>query len=882
VSLSTLSRRTWYLIMNSLIGAWLLGAAVVVVIHRFVPAGGWLMLHLLLLGAVSTAVLVWSQHFADTLLRRQAWGGRAFHAARLAAHTLGAATVVTGIVTATWPVVLAGGILLGVNAIVHAASLVAQGRGGLPARFAPLVRYYVYACLSLVVGVTLGVLLARASLPDDIQDRLTVAHLGANLLGWVGLTVIGTVILLWPTVLHTRVSETTDASAKAALPLLVTGVVVFVTGCLVGVTPVVAIGVVAYLAGFGLIVYEGVGSWRAAPPASYAGWTLAAAVGWLVACTAALGVIVVSAPNWTAAVDGLAWLVPPFAVGFAAQIVLGALSYLLPVVLGGGPFAARASAAVLDRGAMFRVLSINAGILLYLLPVPSLVKVVVSLFVFGVLLSFLILAVASIRAGVRAKGGPTVPADADQLRARGEPQQQKKIRHSGAVVVAIGALLLCTTVGVALDPASAGISTAVPGASVTPTGNTTTVQVSMKNMRFTPDLITVPAGDRLVIELTNSDDQVHDLVLESGVTSGRVPAGDTVSVDAGVIGGSLDGWCSIAGHRLMGMVMQVVVSGDAPADAPTDAPKPGAHHHEGSDGPSAAEDLDLMAEPPDGFEARDATLPPAPSATVHDITLTATEVEREVAVGVTQTLWTFNGTAPGPTIRGKVGDRFDVTLVNDGTIGHSIDFHAGAMAPDEPMRTIDPGESLTFSFTATRSGIWLYHCSTMPMSVHMANGMFGAVIIDPPGLAEVDREYVVLQSDLYLGPQGEPADVEKVVAKTPDLVVFNGYANQYRFDPLEAIVGERVRVWVLDAGPNLSSSFHVIGGQFDTVFSEGDYLLRNGGSTGTGGAQVLALQPAQGGFVELAFPEAGHYPFVTHVMSDAERGASGIFRVTDR
>ena len=110
-------------------------------------------------------------------------------------------------------------------------------------------------------------------------------------------------------------------------------------------------------------------------------------------------------------------------------------------------------------------------------------------------------------------------------------------------------------------------------------------------------------------------------------------------------------------------------------------------------------------------------------------------------------------------------------------------------------------------------------------------------------------------------------------------MVFNGYANQYAVRPLTARVGERVRVWVLDAGPNVGSSFHVVGGQFDTVFAEGDYLLRDGGSTGTGGSQVLDLGVAQGGFVELTFPEAGHYPFVSHIMSDAEKGARGVFSV---
>jgi nitrite reductase (NO-forming) len=863
-----MTRRAWYTIMNSLVALWMVAAAVVVVIHRFVPSGGWLMLHLLLLGAVSTAILVGRQRFADTLLRRAAWGGRAFHAVRLGAHTLGASAVVAGIMADAWALVLAGGIVVGANALVHAASLIAQGRGGLPARFAPLVRDYVFASLSLAAGVTLGVILARASLTAELHDRFTVAHLGANLLGWVGLTVIGTVILLWPTVLHTRVSETTDASARRALPMLVFAVLLFVAGSLVGVQALVALAVIAYLAGFALIVLEGIRSWRAAPATTYAGWSIAAATGWLLACTIALGTIVVFAPSWADAVDSLGWLVPPFAVGFAAQIVIGASSYLLPVVLGGGPFAARVSAAELDRAALFRVLLINGGIVVYLLPVPSLAKVVVSFVVFLALVVFLVLAVRAAMAGRRARGGPTIPADA-----AGRAQPGPK-RHSGSVLAAVGALILATTLGVALDPAAAGLPTYAPGPSVEATGNTTTVEVTMKDMRFTPDVIEVPAGDRLVIELSNIDDTIHDLVLENGTNSGRVPAGKSVTVDAGVISGDLDGWCSVAGHRQMGMVLTVVVAGgeDASADG---------HEHQQSDGPSAAEDVDLMADPGERFEARDAKLAPAASATVHDVTLSAEDVETEVSPGVTQQLWTFNGTAPGPTLRGKVGDTFNITLVNDGSIGHSIDFHAGSLAPDQPMRTIDPGERLTFSFTATRSGIWLYHCSTMPMSLHIANGMFGAVIIDPPGLDEVDREYLVVQSEYYLGPQGEPADAAKVLAKTPDLVVFNGYANQYQHDPLVAAVGETVRVWVLDAGPNLPSSFHVVGGQFDTVFAEGDYRLKSGGSTGTGGSQTLGLHPAQGGFVELVFPEAGHYPFVTHAMADAEHGASGIFHVTD-
>jgi len=194
------------------------------------------------------------------------------------------------------------------------------------------------------------------------------------------------------------------------------------------------------------------------------------------------------------------------------------------------------------------------------------------------------------------------------------------------------------------------------------------------------------------------------------------------------------------------------------------------------------------------------------------------------------------------------------------------------------MRTLAPGRSLVYRFTASSAGVWMYHCSSMPMSAHIANGMFGAVVIEPPGLPRVAHGYVLIQSELYLGPQGGSVDVDKLFADEPDAVVFNGYANQYDHRPLRARVGQRVRIWLLDAGPNRPMSFHVVGGQFDTTYAEGSYLLHGG----VGGSQALALQPGQGGFVELTFPQAGHYPFVSNVMIDAERGAHGVFAVSPR
>jgi nitrite reductase (NO-forming) len=291
--------------------------------------------------------------------------------------------------------------------------------------------------------------------------------------------------------------------------------------------------------------------------------------------------------------------------------------------------------------------------------------------------------------------------------------------------------------------------------------------------------------------------------------------------------------------------------------------------------------IDLSAAPGPGFQPYRAELPalePASGPVTRRVTMTVTDKQVEVAPGVTQTLWVYNGTAPGPVLHGRVGDTFVVRLVNDGDMGHSIDFHAGSLAPDEPMRTIAPGESLTYTFTAERSGIWMYHCSTMPMTAHIANGMYGAVVIEPPELPSVARSYVLVQGEYYLGPHDDGSvDETKIAEDRPDLVVFNGYANQYDHAPLAATVGERVRIWVLDAGPDRATSFHVVGGQFDTVWSEGRYLVDRSRDSGS---QALALAPAQGGFVELTFPEAGHYPFVSHYMIDAERGAHGLFDVT--
>ncbi|MFG3700764.1 multicopper oxidase domain-containing protein [Micromonospora sp. NPDC047620] len=450
------------------------------------------------------------------------------------------------------------------------------------------------------------------------------------------------------------------------------------------------------------------------------------------------------------------------------------------------------------------------------------------------------------------------------------PDPTTPIRPLGGVAVGLTLVLIAVLVGVAgqrLSTAPSDAGTTANG-SVPASGRTTTVSVVAQGMRFQPDRITVPSGDRLVIEVTNRDDRRHDLVLATGQRTAAIGRGATARLDAGVIGGPVAGWCSLPGHRQAGMTLTITTT-DTPA---------GTGHESGHTMPGAeVPRVDAMAAPAATFTARDAAAPTAPPGRLHKRELRVREVEREVAPGVRQKLWTFDGMVPGPVLRGKVGDTFEITLINDGTVDHGIDFHAGAVAPDEVMRPIDPGQRLTYRFTATRAGIWMYHCSTMPMLHHIGNGMYGAVIIDPPDLPKVDREYVLVQSELYLGGDGEPGDLTKMQAERPDAVVFNGYVAQYAHRPLPARAGERVRVWLLDAGPNRDSSFHVVGAQFDTVYREGRWESR---PADPGGAQVLSLTPAAGGFVETVFPEPGHYPFVSHAMVDAERGARGIFEVT--
>lgn len=272
--------------------------------------------------------------------------------------------------------------------------------------------------------------------------------------------------------------------------------------------------------------------------------------------------------------------------------------------------------------------------------------------------------------------------------------------------------------------------------------------------------------------------------------------------------------------------------------------------------------------------------PKAPAAlqgrTVN-VTLTVKEVLISIAPDVAYHAWTFNGTVPGPVIRVRQGQTIHFTLVNDGMMPHSIDFHAAQTPWNVNYQEVPVGKSFTFDWKANYPGVFMYHCGSPVVIYHMANGMYGAIIVDPAQGWTPAQEYVLVQSEFYTTqlPDGTfSADPDKLTSGIPDYVVFNGYANQYKASPIVAKAGERIRIFIVNAGPTLFSAFHVIGAIFSDTYADGNPANHMVGN------QTVTIPPGGGMVVELTIPQAGLYPFVTHSFADVGKGALGVLTVT--
>jgi len=256
------------------------------------------------------------------------------------------------------------------------------------------------------------------------------------------------------------------------------------------------------------------------------------------------------------------------------------------------------------------------------------------------------------------------------------------------------------------------------------------------------------------------------------------------------------------------------------------------------------------------------------------IEMTAQITDIEISRGVFYNAWTFNGTVPGPVLRVNEGDTLNFTLKNlDPSIPHSMDFHAVHTAPSKKFIDVMPNKQGTFTYPANTPGVFMYHCGTKPVLSHIANGMYGIIIVEPangyPTDHDIDREYTLVQSEWY-----KENDFESFLNNEPSYVVFNGDDFTLTEKPFLAKVGDKVRFYVNNAGPNEVSSLHIVGTVMDRVYLDGNpkNVLY--------GLQTLMLPASGGAVVEVTVTEEGYYPIVTHQFNHASKGAVAILRVT--
>ncbi|VEG75794.1 hypothetical protein [Actinomyces slackii] len=365
------SRRATQVRRNAFVVAWLVTAAVLAALVLGGPLGHlgtWLPLHALLLGGIGSAITTWSAHFADTLLHRPALGGAALLDGRLAAHSLGTAAVLTGITAAHQALALVGAAIITAQAAAGVVAIIVQYRRAVAPRLAALALHYAAALVLLAVGAVLGYLISWA---DDagrapLADILYLAHTTTMLLGFVGVTVLGTLTVLWPTMLRTPMEPTAPRWAARSLAPLVAGAALVAASGLW--QPLAALGAVVYLAGAMGVLVPAFITARRVPPTSFATASAAAAIAWFLCSTGYITTGITLADSAAQAREAIHAARLALGAGFALQILVAALSYLTPVMLGGGPAMTRRTNAIMDRWAAYRVTAANACLALAVTP----------------------------------------------------------------------------------------------------------------------------------------------------------------------------------------------------------------------------------------------------------------------------------------------------------------------------------------------------------------------------------------------------------------------------------------------------------------------------------------------------------------------------------
>jgi len=375
-------------------------------------------------------------------------------------------------------------------------------------------------------------------------------------------------------------------------------------------------------------------------------------------------------------------------------------------------------------------------------------------------------------------------------------------------------------------------------------------------------ILTAVEGQVVQVTLINGEGTEHDIVFpDQDARSPRVinKGASTSIVFRASKAGDFVYFCDVPGHRLAGMEGQFLVTTTPSAQVTVEA--------------------DISRPPTD--------LPPPigkrDPKTVR-LDLLTVEMEGRLAEGTTFGYWTFNGKVPGPFVRVRVGDTVDVHLKNaaESNMIHSVDFHA-ATGPGGGAAAlqVDPGKEKSMSFKALKPGLFVYHCATPMVAEHIANGMYGLILVEPEeGLPPVDHEFYVMQGEIYTdAPYGQRGSqefsVEKLLAEKPEYFVFNGSVGAItKLHPLHAKVGETVRLYFGVGGPNFTSSFHVIGEIFDKVYNLGGVM-----TPPLEGIQTVSVPPGGAVITEFKLDVPGGYTIVDHALSRAERGLAGMLVV---
>ena len=397
-------------------------------------------------------------------------------------------------------------------------------------------------------------------------------------------------------------------------------------------------------------------------------------------------------------------------------------------------------------------------------------------------------------------------------------------------------------------------------------------------------------GDIVEIKLDNGDGSEHNFAMpDFDVDSPHINGqGSSITIDFGVDkGGTFPYFCNIPGHRQAGMEGKFVVDGPAVASAPTTA-SPAMDMSAASPATQAAAAVPTGAPDTGADISRDPTDLPGPigdrGSTNVRIDLEAIEVKGQLADGVTYDYWTFNGKVPGPFFRVQVGDTVEVHLKNDSSslMSHSVDFHAvtgpggGAVYSNAA-----PGKESVFTFKALVPGLYVYHCATPMVAEHIANGMYGMILVEPEGgLPKVDREFYVMQGEIYttgkFGDKGlQMPDINKLMNETPEYYVLNGSVGALTTNhPMKANVGETIRIFFGVGGPNKTSAFHMIGEIFDRVYNLGSIT-----TPPMTGVQTTLVPPGGATIVEVTLQVPGRYILVDHALSRMQRGLAGYLLV---